>query len=257
MAGSAISRVTRWLHVSSLSTRCWCGIDDPILVLLVEGAVLSVLVLMSRRQSFKELNSAMALTPAARQVQLAVLRTFVETGHGLSRHDLEHIAGAESTGVLAELAQRDALAFDASGEIRAAYPFSPRPTWCQVTWEGGPVVHAMCAIDALGMSVMLDRRVVITASPPDGGPTVVVHVDHDQARWSPSTAVVYSAVAGPEGCAPAVDRSCAYRNFFATEQAARDWGASHPELTGEVLDQARALTFGITVFGTLMAETRV
>ena len=64
----------------------------------------------------------------------------------------------------AELAGRDVIAFDADGEIRAAYPFSPTPTPIQVSWEGGPAAYAMCAIDALGISAMLGRPVTITAA---------------------------------------------------------------------------------------------
>jgi hypothetical protein len=60
--------------------------------------------------------------------------------------------------VLAELAASDVIAFDDGGRIRAAYPFSPVPTLIRVRWPGGPTVHAMCAIDALGLSAMLDRR---------------------------------------------------------------------------------------------------
>ena len=104
---------------------------------------------------------AAALTGPARQVHLAVLAAFAQTGQAPGRVELERIArdgGADPAAVLAELAERDVIAFDRAGEIRAAYPFSPSPTPIQVSWEGGPGTYAMCAIDALGVSAMLGRR---------------------------------------------------------------------------------------------------
>ena len=102
------------------------------------------------------------LTRAARQVHLAVMAAFAETGRAPARGELERSArtnGADPAAVLAELAARDVIVFGADGEIRAAYPFSPVPTSIQVRWAGGPLTYAMCAIDALGISAMLGRPV--------------------------------------------------------------------------------------------------
>jgi hypothetical protein len=74
---------------------------------------------------------AAALTRPARQVHLAVLAAFAQTGRTPMRGELERIAragGADPVAVLAELAGRDVIAFGHAGEIRAAYPFSPFPT---------------------------------------------------------------------------------------------------------------------------------
>ena len=136
---------------------------------------------------------AVALTQPARQVHLAVLATFAQTGQAPGRGELERIAragGADPTVVLAELAERDVIAFDRAGEIRAAYPFSPTPTPIRVTWDGGPVTCAMCAIDALGISAMLGRPVTITAAEPGTSRVVTVHADRHRARWDPQGAVV-------------------------------------------------------------------
>jgi hypothetical protein len=201
--------------------------------------------------------SAVALTPPARHVHLAVLAAFAETGRAPLRAELERIAGgqgADPGAVLAELTGRDMLAFDGSGEIRAAYPFSPSPTPIQVAWEGGPCAYAMCAIDALGISAMLDRPVAITAREPDSGHLVTVEVDRDRARWRPRRAVVFSGAAGDAdlACCASADRCCGYINFFTSARAAREWAGHHPEVTGTTLGQAQALRHGIAEFGTLM-----
>ena len=69
--------------------------------------------------------SAAALSPAARQVQVAVLTAVAETGQAPARADLKRIARrhtADPATVLAELARCDVIVFDTHGEIRAAYP---------------------------------------------------------------------------------------------------------------------------------------
>jgi hypothetical protein len=203
--------------------------------------------------------AAVALSGPARQVHQAVLAAFAETGRAPTRAELERIAracGGDPVAVLAELAALDVIAFAADGEIRAAYPFSPSPTPIQVTWSGGPVAHAMCAIDALGMSAMLGHPVTITAAEPGTGRIITVEADRDHARWHPRTAVVFAGSAGDTSC-PAADRSCGHINFFASARAARAWARSHPGVTGTVLTRAAALSCGIAEFGSMMeAEGR-
>jgi Alkylmercury lyase len=197
---------------------------------------------------------AAALTQPARQVHLAVLAAFAETGRPPARGELERAAragGADPVAVLAELAERDVIAFGADGEIRAAYPFSPAPTPIQVRWEGGPVAYAMCAIDALGVSAMLGRPVTITAAEPGTGPTITVHADRGRARWDPPGAVVFAGTTGAD-CCHAADRTCGYVNFFTSARAARTWARANPAIAGEVLGQDRALRRGVAEFGTFM-----
>jgi len=195
-----------------------------------------------------------ALTPPARQVHLAVMAAFAETGRAPARGELERTArahGADPAAVLAELAERDVIAFGEAGEIRAAYPFSPSPTPIRVSGEGGPVTYAMCAIDALGISAMLGRPVTITAAEPGTGRVITVHADGDHARWDPQGAVVFAGTTG-DNCCHAADRTCGYINFFTTARAARTWAQANPTITGAVLDQARALSEGVAEFGAFM-----
>ena len=197
---------------------------------------------------------AAALTRPARQVHLAVLAAFAQAGRAPARAELERTAragGADPAAVLAELAARDVIAFGDAGEIRAAYPFSPSPTPIQVSWEGGPVAYAMCAIDALGISAMLGHPVTITAAEPGTGRVITVHADRDQARWDPPGAVVFAGAAGCD-CCHAADRACGYISFFTSAEAARAWAAGHPAISGSVLSQAQALRQGVAEFGDFM-----
>ena len=194
--------------------------------------------------------AAAALGPAGRRAHRAVLTAFLDTGRPPTRNQLEQFAGPAA---LAELAERDLVAYDDTGEVRAAYPFSPYRTRHRVTWQGGPEAYAMCAIDALGVSAMLGRPVTVTATPPDDGPVVVIEVAGDQAAWTPESAVVHAAAKGEDCCVPSVDRTCGHINVFASAEAARAWSAAHPGLTGSILDLPEALRHGVAEFGDMLA----
>lgn len=199
-------------------------------------------------------SATVALSTDARRLHLAVLSRFTETGRAPSRAELVRMArehGADPEVALTELADRDVVQFDTTGEVRAAYPFSPAPTAIRVSWHSGPTGYALCAIDALGMSAMLQRPVVITAAEPGTGRTVTVEVDHDHAHWTPATAVVYQG-AIDDPCCPAADRTCGHINFFTSAEAAEAWAARHPGITGLVLEQPHALAAGIAEFATLL-----
>lgn len=199
--------------------------------------------------------AAAALTPPARHLHQMVLTAFAQTGRAPRRPDLERHArerGIDPGPALTELVERDVLAVDDQGEIRAAYPFSPAPTPHQLTWDdGADVVYAMCAIDALGVSAMLGVPVTITSTEPGTDQTVTVHVDRDTARWHPDTAVVFAGTTG-DTCCPSVDRTCGHINFFTSTDAARAWAARNPDVTGVVLDQDQALASAVTEFGALL-----
>jgi len=183
-----------------------------------------------------------------------VLAAFTATGQPPPAAEIERLiraGGGDPQQVRAELTKADLLAFTAGGEIRAAYPFSPAPTTIRVRWDGGPDVHAMCAIDALGMSAMLGRPVTIIASEPDTSRAITVTVDAGQARWKPRTAVVFAGDTGDAG-RPSADRCCGYISFFTSGRAARTWARRHPEITGTVLRRDGAIRMGVETFGALL-----
>ncbi|SFP06101.1 Alkylmercury lyase [Amycolatopsis arida] len=199
--------------------------------------------------------AAAALTPAARRLHRLALTAFAEAGRAPRRADLERDArdhGIDPGPALAELTERDVLAVDERGEIRAAYPFSPVPTRHHVSWDGAAsTVYAMCAIDALGVSAMLGIPITISSTEPDTDRTVTVHVDQRTARWRPDTAVVFAG-ATEDTCCPSVDRTCGYINFFTSPDAVRRWTARNPGVTGVVLDQDQALASAVAEFGALL-----
>jgi hypothetical protein len=177
-----------------------------------------------------------------RAVHQAVLRSFAQTGAAPSISALaRHAAPFKVSRVLGELAEGDFLCLDDAGQITAAYPFSALPTPHQVQIAGNTTVFAMCAIDALGISAMTGLPVVIESADLSTGEPITVDVDRASSRWDPATAVVYSGRASSECAGPSASVCCGYINFFATRTTATAWAVAHPDITGGILGQDRAL----------------
>ena len=126
------------------------------------------------------------------------------------------------------------------------------PTPHQVQIEGGASAYAMCAIDALGMARMLRTSVAIQSADPATGEAVTVTVSGNGAVWQPATAVVFVGRTASECTGPSADVCRDYINFFARHSTAAAWAAAHPEVTGGILGQDRALEVGEQIFGELL-----
>src|SRR5262245_2144441 len=188
-----------------------------------------------------------------RAVQQLVLRSFATTGAAPQYEQLIDTArryGSDIGQVLADLAAGDYLAFDTGGRIRAAYPFSGLPTVHRVHIDGGADVHAMCAIDALGIASMLSRDVRIDSIDPHTGSPVTVTITAGRADWDTSSAVVVAGARGEGG--PSVDTCCSYLNFHTDRASAAAWAAGHPDIQGTILDQTSALALGRATFGPIL-----
>jgi alkylmercury lyase-like protein len=83
---------------------------------------------------------------------------------------------------------------------------------------------------------------------------ITVNVDGASSTWDPATAVVYDGRTSGDCGGPSASVCCGYMNFFATRAAAAAWAAaSHPEITGGILGQDRALRVGTGIFGQLLS----
>ncbi len=56
------------------------------------------------------------------------------------------------------------------------------------------------------------------------------------------------------GTGAAADRCCGVMNFFTSPASAQDWLASHPTVSGVVLNQGQALRLGVGIFGHLLDD---
>ena len=226
------------------------------------------------------------LTPAAYGFYCAILRTFPTHGRPPNAAELGHLAerfAVPLAATLADCAAQDLIQLDAAtGRIRAAYPFSGVPTAHQVTLVPGPAgsgdpggrdelngqtgqqVFAMCALDALGMPLMLRREATIVSQDaltherveviiaPAGDASLATLAGWN-ARWDPPSAVVFARAAEHEhehdaGCA-AAGACCPITNFFADAAHAQQWAQTHTVPDRVVLAPAEALHRAHALFG--------
>src|SRR5262249_60197320 len=119
---------------------------------------------------------------------------------------------------------------------------------------GGPRRQGRCPTGARGIAAMPPAAgTTPPAAPRTGGPvTITIHADGETAAWQPPAAVVFSGTSREPRNVPAdapvipaaADVSCGYVNFFTTGVSAAAWASAHPDVTGEILDQAAALRLG-------------
>jgi hypothetical protein len=188
-----------------------------------------------------------------RAVHQAILRSFAATGHAPEPETLDAAAAPfNAAAVLAELAAGDFLCLDQGGRISAAYPFSATATAHLVQITGRPPVHAMCAIDALGIAPMLGTSVLISSADPVTAEPIAVTVDGSDSDWRPATAVVFVGRTADQCAGPSAVTCCSSINFFASRAVAVAWARTHPEIDGGILSQAHALDVAEQIFGHLL-----
>jgi hypothetical protein len=190
------------------------------------------------------------LAPPERALYRWILRRFA-AGGAPTASEVEgaaRIHDVASEPALARMERLDLVQLDAAGGIRCAYPFSAEPTGHLVELDGGAVtVHAMCAVDALGIPFMLRRAAVIHSADPGSGRDIVVGIDAAGAMQSrPSGAVV--VVASGAGTGPLASLCCPLINLFESREHAGEFLDRRPELSGTVLSLAGALSIGRAVF---------
>jgi hypothetical protein len=223
------------------------------------------------------------LTAAAYRFYRAILLCFAEWGGAPNRAQLRGVAarfGVPLAATLTELATKGLVQRDpATGAILVAYPFSSAPTAHRVTLAPAAAkditdrdprhIFAMCALDALGIPLMLHRDARIASQDALTGETIEVHVQVHvtnaaalseatdwKAQWSPASTVIYARAPEHEhehDCGvDAATACCPLINFFTTEAHARAWAKAHPVADGVLLTQVDAMQYALASFGGLL-----
>jgi hypothetical protein len=172
---------------------------------------------------------ALPLEPVAKAVHQVILRTFATTGQPPAASDLAAVtagSGRTSAEVLKALHDLDAIGLDADRRIAVAYPFSTDPTRHRVQIANQVNVHAMCAIDALGIAPMLGLDTRINSTDATTGQPVTVTTIEGRTSWYPPDAVAF--IGATAGASPSAGSCCNYLNFFTDEAAAKEWTDAHP-----------------------------
>jgi hypothetical protein len=221
------------------------------------------------------------LPPAEYRFYRALLLVFPERGAPPDREWLEQLArrfGVDLAATLATLAAHDLVQRDpATGAITAAYPFSGVAKPHRVTLltdpagSSGVQVYAMCALDALGIPLMLRRPALVTSSDPLTGVTVRVRIWQAdttdatvggagsglpgwRAEWVPVTTVVYARPEDPTADVRDIASACRcpVTNFFTAPAQAHQWAEQHGAPGDVLLAPVAALQRAVRRFGGLL-----
>ncbi len=167
------------------------------------------------------------------------------------------IAADHVAALLRELQRRDLVGLDpGSGAIRYAYPFTESATCHQVKLRGHSL-HALCAIDALGVASMYGTDVLVRSPCRFCGETVhAATADKGLALGSvaPAEAVVWYDFAFSGSAAASC---CTAIAFFCSDDHLRRWlDAQMPRREGVRLTMDEALEVGRAIFGPVLAEAK-
>lgn len=196
------------------------------------------------------------LAPPARglrAVQQAIVRAFALDGRPPTPDHLDEVArrfGRTGTEVVRDLACEDFVTLDDDGGIRACYPFSAPPSRHRVHIDSGPSVFAMCAIDALGIPVMLRRSGSVATTDPLTGDPVGMSLDARGTLVEGMDAAVLVGRRGARG--PAERICCGVTNIFSSEHSAARWLALNTDVEGHLLTPAAAVDLARAVFGGML-----
>ena len=197
------------------------------------------------------------LTENEERVRQAILRTFATSGTsptvaeivplvpGLGRQEITHICRT--------LAEKDLILWqDAEQRIQSAYPFSGLPTIHTVHLKDGPKVFALCAVDALGMAVMLGQEADIVSRCAQCQASVEVAVAPDGlGQHRPGNSVVWFPLA-EDTCCPVAESRCPDINFFCSPEHQDAWRQNRGWPKGLSLTMPEAFEAGQEIFGSLL-----
>ena len=155
---------------------------------------------------------------------------------------------------LAELEAHDLLRTDpATSAIVYSYPFTSEATEHRVELDGR-VLHALCAIDALGVGGMFRTDVTISSScrfcrtPIEIG---IIHAGHTISYAQPATVVVWYDLAYSQAAATSC---CPSIGFFCTDEHLQRWPATQiSPRAGYRLALDEALEVGRAIFEPVLA----
>lgn len=189
---------------------------------------------------------------AIKELHRNVLRAFVEKGRILTKNEIAKLVSDPETAVKI-LRENDMVVFSADGEPVGAYPFTMEPREHRVSINGH-CVHAMCALDALGVSPMFNLKTTVSSRCRITGAPVFIEQTGETITNIEQTGDVRFGIAwkAASTCACCADNLCTEMMFLKDGQVAQKWLTDDPE-DREVFTLQEAVEFGARFFVPLMS----
>ena len=207
-------------------------------------------------------------TPPANAAQLqnapvvrnGIPRAFATSGTSPTVDDiitiLRGLSRQEATRICRKLAEKDLIVWGEAGEcVQSAYPFSGFPTTHTLHLKDGPKVYALCAVDALGMPVMLGRAADISSRCTYCQAPVEVAVAPEGLRqYRPTESVVWFPLA-LDVCCPVAESRCPDINFFCSAEHRDTWWQARGQPEGLSMTMPEAFEAGREIYGSLLTRS--
>lgn len=199
------------------------------------------------------------LTQQEEAVRKAILSAFATSGTSPNMSDiiplLPGLEMEEIIPICRRLAEKDLIVWEEAERcVRSAYPFSGVPTSHRVHLKDGPKTYALCAVDALGMSVMLGRAAHVVSRCAQCDTAVEVAVTPEGlAQYIPGKSVVWFPLITDICCPVAVSR-CPDINFFCSAKHRDHWWQARGRPEGLSMTMPEAFEAGREIFGRLLSS---
>jgi mercuric reductase len=198
------------------------------------------------------------LDEAQDRTRRAILNAYPRIGRAPSINELAlstGIAPDQVHGLIIKLAARDMVVLDPDrATLVGAYPFIDRETEHRVQLDEN-ILHAMCAIDALGAGAMLSTDTVIESVCRSCGVPIRIGTRDrglSLADNTPIEAVVWTGVQYADRCA--ADSLCTVMAFFCSDEHLDSWREKQkPTPNGFRLSLEEGLQMGKAIFMPLLA----
>lgn len=201
------------------------------------------------------------LTQKEEEVRKAILKAYATSGTSPTVADimalLSGLGQQEITSICRRLSEKDLIVWNEEEKrVQSAYPFSGFPTAHAVHLTAGPQVYALCAIDALGMPVMLGQAANIVSRCAECHiPVEVAVAPSGLARYSPRESVVWFPIA-EDVCCPVAESRCPDINFFCSSDHRDTWWQARGQPEGLSMTMPEAFEAGREIFGKILAPPR-
>lgn len=197
------------------------------------------------------------LTKEEEEIRKAILKVFAATGTAPTVSDIvAEVPGSdreEINRICRKLAEKDLIIWEEAEQcVQGAYPFSGLPTAHSVHLKDGPVTFALCAVDALGMPVMLGQgaHIVSRCAHCDTGIEVTV-APEELEQYRPPGSVVWFPLA-EDVCCPVAQSRCPDINFFCSAEHGDAWWKTRDRPEGLWMTMGEAFEAGREIFGSLL-----
>lgn len=210
-----------------------------------------------------------ALAPPLRMVHRAVLRSLAETGKPPRQAEIAAMLGSKQSAIhaLATLSKNDlvilnspatldekthALRAPESVEVIGAYPMTTEKTPHTVMIYGHPV-NAMCAVDALAMSLMFGRETRIESRCHVTGTPIRIHQKGREILDAGPSPQVRVGIRWQSACSGAAHTLCTEMVFLKDAETARAWAKTDPASI-ELFTLPEAIELGEAFFVPLLED---